>query len=125
MRFWSYILASLRQTAFHEVEEVLAMFSSRPLAPFQSILSACIYTVVLSTATTLILKAVRDVLFVLAMLPVIAAVRRLRWSTGLYIALIGVVLEAWIPLLGQTSWPAMMRVGNLLELTGAPADARF
>jgi len=44
--------------------------------------------------------------------------RKSRWSTGLYIALIGAALEAWIPLLGQTSWPVMMRVGNVLELTG-------
>lgn len=84
---------------------------------------ASLHTVVPSTATTLILEAVRGILFVLAMLPVIAAIRRSRWLTGLYIALIGAVLEAWIPLLGQTSWPAMMRVGNLLELT-ADACAR-
>ncbi|HET8846016.1 MAG TPA: hypothetical protein VFN35_31420, partial [Ktedonobacteraceae bacterium] len=55
---------------------------------------------------------------VLAQLPVIVAIRKSRWSTGLYIALIGAVLEAWIPLLGQQSWPVMMRVGNVLELTG-------
>lgn len=79
---------------------------------------ASLHTVVPSTATTLILEAVRGIFFVLAMLPVIAVMRQPRWSTGLYIALIGAVLEAWIPLLGQTSWPVMMRVGNLLELTG-------
>lgn len=78
---------------------------------------ASLHTVVPSTATTLILEVVRGILFVLAMLPVIAAIRRSRWLTGLYIAVIGAALEAWIPLLGQTSWPAMMRVGNLLELT--------
>jgi hypothetical protein len=81
---------------------------------------ASLHTVVPSTLTTVILEAVRGVLFVLAVLPVIAVMRRSRWSTGLYIALIGAVLEAWIPLLGQTSWPVMMRVGNVLELT---ADA--
>jgi hypothetical protein len=79
---------------------------------------ASLHTVVPSTATTLILEAVRGILFVLAMLPVIAVMRKSRWSTGLYIALIGAVLEAWIPLLGQASWPVMMRVGNVLELTG-------
>lgn len=79
---------------------------------------ASLHTVVPSTATTLILEAVRGILFVLAMLPVIAAMRKSRWSTGLYIALIGAALEAWIPLLGQASWPIMMRVGNVLELTG-------
>lgn len=79
---------------------------------------ATLHTVVPSTTTTLILEAVRGILFVLAMLPVIAVMRKSRWSTGLYIALIGAVLEAWIPLLGQASWPMMMRVGNVLELTG-------
>lgn len=79
---------------------------------------ASLHTVVPSTTTTLILEAVRGILFVLAMLPVIAVMRRSRWSTGLYIALIGAMLEAWLPLLGQASWPVMMRVGNLLELTG-------
>jgi hypothetical protein len=81
---------------------------------------ASLHTAVPSTLTTVILEAVRGVLFVLAVLPVIAAMRTSRWSTGVYIALIGAVLEAWIPLLGQTSWPVMMRVGNVLELT---ADA--
>ncbi|GHO97894.1 hypothetical protein KSF_079420 [Reticulibacter mediterranei] len=79
---------------------------------------ASLHTVVPSTMTTIILEVVRGVLFVLAMMPVIAAVRGSRWSTGVYIALIGAMLEAWIPLLGQTSWPVMMRVGNILELTG-------
>ncbi len=79
---------------------------------------ASLHTVVPSTTTTLLLEAVRGILFVLAMLPVIAAMRNARWLTGLYIALIGAVLEAWIPLLGQASWPVMMRVGNVLELTG-------
>jgi hypothetical protein len=79
---------------------------------------ASLHTVVPSTATTLILEAVRGILFVLAMLPVIAVMRQSRWSTGLYIALVGAALEAWIPLLGQASWPVMMRVGNVLELTG-------
>jgi hypothetical protein len=79
---------------------------------------ASLHTVVPSTATTLILEAVRGILFVLAMVPVMAVMRKSRWSTGLYIVLIGAVLEAWIPLLGQVSWPVMMRVGNVLELTG-------
>lgn len=79
---------------------------------------ASLHTVVPSTATTLILEAARGILFVLAQLPVIAVMRKSRWSTGLYIALLGAMLEAWIPLLGQASWPVMMRVGNVLELTG-------
>ena len=79
---------------------------------------ASLHTHVPSTMTTLILEAVRGILFVLAQLPVIAVMRKSRWATGLYIALLGAVLEAWIPLLGMTSWPLMMRVGNVLELTG-------
>jgi len=79
---------------------------------------ASLHTVVPSTATTLLLEATRGILFVLAQLPIIAVMRKSRWSTGLYIALLGAMLEAWIPLLGQASWPVMMRVGNVLELTG-------
>ncbi len=79
---------------------------------------ASLHTRVPSTMTTLILETVRGILFVLAQLPVITVMRKSRWATGLYIALLGTVLEAWIPLLGMTSWPFMMRVGNVLELTG-------
>jgi hypothetical protein len=86
---------------------------------------ASLHTVVPSTATTLILETVRGILFVLAMVPVIAVMRKSRWPTGLYIALIGAVLEAWIPLLGQASWPVMMRVGNVLELTGDACGRAF
>jgi hypothetical protein len=86
---------------------------------------ASLHTVVPSTTTTLILEAIRGILFVLAMLPVIAVMRTSRWSIGLYIALIGAVLEAWIPLLGQASWPVMMRVGNVLELTGDACGRAF
>jgi hypothetical protein len=79
---------------------------------------AALHTRVPSTSTTLILEASRGILFVLALLPVIVFMRKSRWATGLYLALIGSVLEGWIPLLGHTSWPMMMRVGNVLELTG-------
>jgi hypothetical protein len=81
---------------------------------------ASLHTVVPSTQVTVLLEAGRGILFVLALLPVIVVMRQSRWSTGLYLALIGAALEAWIPLLGQASWPVMMRVGNVLELT---ADA--
>jgi hypothetical protein len=81
---------------------------------------ASLHTRVPSTQVTVLLEAGRGILFVLAVLPVIAVMRKSRWSTGLYIAVLGAALEAWIPLLGQASWPVMMRVGNVLELT---ADA--
>ena len=32
-------------------------------------------------------------------------------------AAIGAVVEAYVPLLGRTTWPAGMRLGNVLELT--------
>ncbi len=79
---------------------------------------ASLHTRVPSTTVTVILEAARGILFVLAQLPVIAAMRRSRWTTGLYIGLMGTVIEGWIPLLGMATWPIMMRVGNVLELTG-------
>lgn len=79
---------------------------------------ASLHTRVPSTEVTLLLEAGRGILFVLAQLPIIAALRKSRWSTGVSIALIGAALEAWVPLLGQTSWPVLMRVGNVVELTG-------
>jgi hypothetical protein len=79
---------------------------------------ASLHTRIPSTAVTVLLEAGRGILFVLAQLPVIAVMRRSRWYTGAYIAVIGIVLEAWIPLLGQASWPVLMRVGNVLELSG-------
>jgi hypothetical protein len=81
---------------------------------------ASLHTRVPSTQVTVLLEAARGILFVLAVLPVIAVMRRSRVATGLYVALLGAALEGWIPLLGQASWPVMMRVGNVLELT---ADA--
>jgi hypothetical protein len=66
---------------------------------------------------TLVLEAGRGVLFVLAALPVIALFRRRRWIAVLQVAAIGAVVEAYVPLLGRTSWPAGMRLGNVLELS--------
>jgi len=71
-----------------------------------------------SAALTIGLEAARGILFVVAQLPVIAVMRKSRWSAGLYIGLMGAVIEGWIPLLGMTTWPVLMRVGNVLELTG-------
>jgi hypothetical protein len=79
---------------------------------------AQLHTRVPPFSVTAILETVRGILFVLAQLPVLAVMRKSRWTTGLYIALISAVVEAWVPLLGYTSWPMMMRAGNLLELTG-------
>jgi hypothetical protein len=114
---WRIVIAGVPYTAIY-------LFFAMLVTPlehayyYDSAFIASLHTVVPSTTTTLVLEAVRGILFVLAMLPIIAVMRKSRWSTGLYIALVGAVLEAWIPLLGQTSWPMMMRVGNVLELTG-------
>lgn len=114
---WRIVVAGAPYTAIY-------LFFAMLVAPiehafyYDQAFIASLHTVVPSTATTLILEAVRGILFVLAMVPVIAVMRKSRWSTGLSIALIGAVLEAWIPLLGQVSWPVMMRVGNVLELSG-------
>jgi len=103
---------------------LIYLFFASLVAPFEHAyyndpaFIASLHTLVPSTAITIGLEVVRGILFVLALLPVITVIRKSRWSTGLYIALIGAVLEAWIPLLGMTSWPVMMRVGNVLELTG-------
>ncbi len=79
---------------------------------------ASLHTRVPSTTVTIILEAARGILFVIAQFPVIAVLRKSRWTTGLYIGLMGAVIEGWIPLLGMITWPVMMRVGNFLELTG-------
>lgn len=82
---------------------------------------ASLHTQVPPTSVSLVVEAFRGVLFVLALLPVLAVFPTRQWQTALYMALIGVVLEAWVPLLGLTTWPLGMRLGNLLELTGDAA----
>ncbi len=79
---------------------------------------ASLHTRIPSTQLTILLEAARGVLFVLAQLPVVAILRKSRWLTALYIGLIGSAIEGWIPLLGMTTWPVAMRLGNVLELTG-------
>jgi len=64
------------------------------------------------------LEVLRGALFGLALLPVLAVLPGRRWSSLAYLTLIGVVLEAIVPLLGLTSWPLAMRLGNVAELTG-------
>ncbi len=82
----------------------MAWFADRQVTPLEHAyyddpaFIASLHPVVPSTLTTMILKAVRGVLFVLAMLPVIAVQPESRWYAGLCIALIGAVLEPWIPL---------------------------
>ncbi len=64
------------------------------------------------------LEAVRGVLFVLALLPALRVLPGRSWLAWVYLGLIGVVIEAWVPLLGRTDWLVAMRLGNFAELTG-------
>ena len=66
------------------------------------------------------LEAVRGLLFALALLPALLVLPGRSWTTWAYLGLIGAVIEGWVPLLGRTTWPAAMRLGNLAELS---ADA--
>lgn len=63
---------------------------------------------------------VRGVVFVLALLPVLAVVRGRGWPAILgvagYVALIDAALEAWLPMLGST-FPLGFRLGEGLDLT--------
>ncbi|QBD80067.1 hypothetical protein EPA93_30425 [Ktedonosporobacter rubrisoli] len=79
---------------------------------------AQLHTQVPPASVTIILEAFRGVFFALAMLPVLAVMDGPSWPLLLYLTLIGVVIEAWVPLLGQANWPWAMRLGNMLELTG-------
>jgi hypothetical protein len=79
---------------------------------------AQLHTTVPPTAVTIPLEAFRGLLFALALLPALSVVPQRRWVSVVYLGLIGAVLEGWVPLLGQTTWPVAMRLGNLVELTG-------
>lgn len=62
----------------------------------------------------------RGVVFALALLPVLAVVRGRGWPAILgvaaYVALLDAALEAWLPMLGNTS-PLGFRLGEGLDLT--------
>ena len=82
---------------------------------------ASLHTRVPPEWVTLVLEAGRGVLFVLAAMPVLALARSSRRAAFWQVMLLGAVLEAYVPLLGRTSWPVGMRLGNVLELTGDAA----
>ncbi len=79
---------------------------------------AQLHTQVPPDSVAIPLEAGRGVLFALALLPALSVMRGRSWSTLVYLTLIGVVIEAWVPLLGRTAWPLAMRLGNVAELTG-------
>jgi hypothetical protein len=79
---------------------------------------AQLHTTVPPDTVTIPLEAFRGLLFVLALLPALSVAPQQRWVSVAYLGLIGAVLEGWVPLLGQTTWPLAMRLGNVVELTG-------
>lgn len=66
-------------------------------------------------------EAVRGIVFVLALLPVLAVVRGRDWpaiiAVGAYVALIDAALEGWLPMLGNMGFPLGFRIGEGLDLT--------
>ena len=64
------------------------------------------------------LETLRGALFALALVPTLRVMPSCSWATLVYLTLIGVVIEAIVPLLGLVTWPLPMRLGNLAELTG-------
>ena len=70
---------------------------------------------------TWIEEVVRGIVFVLALLPVLAVVRGRDWpailAVGAYVALIDAALEGWLTMLGNTGFPIGFRIGEGLDLT--------
>jgi len=64
------------------------------------------------------LEVVRGLLYVLAVLPLVALLRYPRWGLALLLGLTIAGLNAWEPLIANTLWPATMRLTHGLEITG-------
>jgi hypothetical protein len=66
-------------------------------------------------------EVARGILFVLVLLPLLAVMRGRDWRSLLvaaaYIALLDAVIEGWLPMLAQTSWPLQFRLGEGADLT--------
>jgi hypothetical protein len=66
-------------------------------------------------------EVARGILFVLVLLPLIAVLRGRDWRSLLgvaaYVALLDAVIEGWLPMLAQTSWPLQFRLGEGGDLT--------
>lgn len=63
------------------------------------------------------LEAVRGLLYVAALLPVLAVMRSPRWLTALYLFVVIAAFNGWVPMLESASWPALLRFGHLLEIS--------
>jgi len=66
-------------------------------------------------------EAVRGVIFVLVLLPLLAVMRGRSWSKllilALYVALMDAAFESWLAMLAQTSWTLAFRLGEGTNLT--------
>lgn len=66
-------------------------------------------------------ETVRGILFALVLLPVLAVLSGRDWRSlllvGAYVALIDAVIEGWLPMLAQTTWPLQFRLGEGGDLT--------
>jgi hypothetical protein len=66
-------------------------------------------------------EVARGILFTLVLLPVLAVFRGRDWrallAVGAYVALLDAVIEGWLPMFAQTSWPLQFRLGEGADLT--------
>ncbi len=65
----------------------------------------------------LVLELVRGLLYVVALLPVLAVTRGSRWQTWLYVFVFIGMFNAW-QLVVNLTWPAQLRLGHAAEITG-------
>jgi hypothetical protein len=114
---WRLLLAGLLYVpAYHAFASLVAPIEH----PFYSdpAFVAQLQTRVPPDSVTIPLETLRGALFALALVPTLRVMPSRSWATLAYLTLIGVVIEAIVPLLGLATWPLPMRLGNLVELTG-------
>jgi hypothetical protein len=70
-----------------------------------------------SLGTLLVLELVRGLLYVVALLPVLAVTRGSRLQTWLYVFVFIGMFNAW-QLVVNLTWPAQLRFGHAAEITG-------
>jgi hypothetical protein len=73
-------------------------------------------------------EVLRGIVFVLVLLPVLAVMRgrdaRSLLALAGYVALLDAVVEGWLPMLAQTSWPLQFRLGEGVGDLGTDAIVR-
>lgn len=65
----------------------------------------------------IVLELVRGLLYVIALLPVLAVTRGSRWQTLLYVFVFTGMFNGW-QLIVNLSWPAQLRFAHTAEITG-------